>query len=65
MLGYAITADAMDPSVVNVFECYENEEAPAAVVALRPLRFPLELDEGIGMITTNGSAENPTAHEDD
>jgi len=30
VLGYAITADAVDPSVVNVFECYESEEALAA-----------------------------------
>jgi quinol monooxygenase YgiN len=31
VLGYAITADAVDPSVVNVFECYESEEALAAI----------------------------------
>ena len=30
VLGYAITADAVDPAVVNVFECYEDETALAA-----------------------------------
>jgi quinol monooxygenase YgiN len=34
VLGYAITADAVDPSVVNVFECYESEEALAAHQAI-------------------------------
>ncbi|MET0146448.1 MAG: antibiotic biosynthesis monooxygenase [Ilumatobacteraceae bacterium] len=26
-LHYSITADAVDPTLVNVFECYESEEA--------------------------------------
>lgn len=34
VLGYSITADAVDPSVVNVFECYESEEALAAHQAM-------------------------------
>ena len=29
-LGYAITADPLDPALVNVFECYESEDALAA-----------------------------------
>jgi quinol monooxygenase YgiN len=34
VLGYAITADAVDPAVVNVFECYESEAALAAHQAM-------------------------------
>jgi quinol monooxygenase YgiN len=43
VLGYAITADAVDPSVVNVFECYESEEALAAHQAIheRNLEIPV------------------------
>jgi quinol monooxygenase YgiN len=26
-LHYSITADAVDPTIVNVFECYESEDA--------------------------------------
>ena len=44
VLGYAITADAVDPSVVNVFECYESEEALAAHQAIheRNLEIPVQ-----------------------
>jgi quinol monooxygenase YgiN len=44
VLGYAITADTIDPSVVNVFECYESEEALAAHQAMhqRNLEVPVE-----------------------
>ena len=43
VLGYAITADAVDPAVVNVFECYESEAALAAHQALheRNLEVPV------------------------
>lgn len=43
VLGYAITADAVDPSVVNVFECYDSEEALAAHQAIheRNLEVPV------------------------
>jgi len=43
VLGYAITADAADPSVVNVFECYESEEALAEHQAIhqRNLEVPV------------------------
>jgi quinol monooxygenase YgiN len=43
VLGYAITADAIDPAVVNVFECYESEEALAAHQAVheRNLEVPV------------------------
>jgi quinol monooxygenase YgiN len=43
VLAYAITADAVDPSVVNVFECYEDEEALAAHQAVheRNLEVPV------------------------
>jgi quinol monooxygenase YgiN len=34
VLGYAITADSVDPAVVNVFECYESEDALAAHQAM-------------------------------
>jgi quinol monooxygenase YgiN len=34
VLSYAITADPLDPSMVNVFECYESEEALAAHQAI-------------------------------
>jgi quinol monooxygenase YgiN len=44
VLGYAITADAVDPSVVNVFECYESEEALTAHQAIheRNLEVPVQ-----------------------
>jgi quinol monooxygenase YgiN len=44
VLGYAITADAVDPSVVNVFECYESEEALGAHQAIheRNLEIPVQ-----------------------
>ena len=43
VLGYAISADAVDPAVVNVFECYESEEALAAHQAVheRNLEVPV------------------------
>lgn len=43
VLEYAITADAVDPSVVNVFECYESEAALAAHQAIheRNLEVPV------------------------
>jgi quinol monooxygenase YgiN len=34
VLGYAITEDPLDDTVVNVFECYESEEALAAHQAM-------------------------------
>ena len=34
VLGYSISADAVDSAVVNVFECYESEEALAAHQAM-------------------------------
>jgi quinol monooxygenase YgiN len=34
VLGYAITADPLDDTVVNVFECYETDEALAAHQAM-------------------------------
>jgi quinol monooxygenase YgiN len=42
-LHYSITADAVDPSIVNVFECYESEEALAAhgAVHTRNLDLPV------------------------
>ena len=43
VLGYAITADPVDTTVVNVFECYESEEALAAhqVMHERNLEIPV------------------------
>lgn len=43
VLGYAISADAVDPAVVNVFECYESEEALAEHQAIheRNLEVPV------------------------
>ncbi|MCU1344771.1 MAG: antibiotic biosynthesis monooxygenase [Acidimicrobiia bacterium] len=43
VLGYAITADAVDPAVVNVFECYDSEAALAAHEAIheRNLEVPV------------------------
>ena len=43
VLGYAITADPVDPGVVNVFECYADEEALAAHQAVheRNLEVPV------------------------
>ena len=42
-LHYSITADAVDPSIINVFECYESEEALAAhaAVHVRNLDLPV------------------------
>jgi quinol monooxygenase YgiN len=42
-LGYSITADPVDPGLVNVFECYEDEAALAAhqAVHLRNLDVPV------------------------
>ncbi len=44
VLGYAITADGVDPSMVNVFECYDSEEALAAHQAIheRNLEIPVQ-----------------------
>lgn len=43
VLGYAITADPIDPAVVNVFECYADEDALAAHQAVheRNLEVPV------------------------
>jgi quinol monooxygenase YgiN len=45
VLGYAITADAVDPSVVNVFECYESEEALAAHQAIHERNLEVPVDK--------------------
>lgn len=44
VLGYSITADPVEAGVVNVFECYESEEALAAHQAIHERNLEVPVD---------------------